>query len=116
MNREIIPNTWATMSTINIASKANQAITLPAVLVAQYANESDPDTSISVSFEEVEALKSRDQAVVELVDGSSTSTYGFEQVISGLIQTYSCLRGQNEKAVCWRKPWKTLARTDSTVG
>lgn len=104
------------MSTLNIASKANQAITLPAVLVAQYANESDPDTSISVSFEEVEALKSGDQAVVELVDGSSTSTCGFEQVISGLIQTYSCLRGQNEKAVCWGKPWKTLARTDSMVG
>jgi hypothetical protein len=96
-----IPSTWATMSTINVASKANQAITLPIVLVAQYANESDLDPSISVSFEEVEALKPGDQAVVELVDGSSTSTYGFEQVMNGLIQKYSCLQGQNEKAVCW---------------
>ncbi len=89
------------MSTINIASKANQAITLPAVLVAQYAKESDPNTSITLNFEEIEALNSGDHAAVELVVGSGTSTYGFEQVISGLIQIYPFLQGKTEKAVCW---------------
>lgn len=87
------------MSTINIASKANQAITLPVVLVAQYAKESDPNTSININFEEIEALKSGDHAAVELMIGSGTSTYGFESVISGLIQTYPFFQGKNEKAV-----------------
>lgn len=87
------------MSTLNIASKANQATTLPAVLVAQYAKESDPNASINVNFEEVEALKAGDQAAVELVVGSGTSTYGCEQVIRSLTETYPFLQGKNEKAV-----------------
>lgn len=89
------------MSTLNIASKANQATTLPAVLVAQYAKESDPKVSVNVNFEEVEALKIGQQAAVELVVGSGTSTYGSEQVINGLIQLYPFLQGKNEGLVCW---------------
>lgn len=89
------------MSTINIASKANQAITLPAVLVAQYAEESDPNNSITLNFEEIETLKSGDHAAVELVVGGGDSTYGFEPVISGLIQTYPLLQEKGGEAVCW---------------
>jgi len=92
------------MSTLNIASKANQATTLPAALVAQYAKESDPNASINVNFEEEEALRSGDQAAVELVVASGTSTYGPVQVICCLIETYPFLQGKNEKVVSCALP------------
>lgn len=87
------------MSTLNVASKADQAATLPAVLVAQYAKECDPNASINIKFEEVETLKSGDGANVELIIGSGTSIYGFEQVIRRLIETFPYLQGKNDKAV-----------------
>lgn len=87
------------MSTLNVASKANQAATLPAVLVAQYAKECDPNASVNIKFEEVETLKSGDESSVELIVGSGTSVYGFEQVVRGLIETFPYLQGKNENVV-----------------
>lgn len=96
------------MVTLNIASKANQATTFPALLVAYYAKESDPNASINVIFEEAEALKSGDKASVELVVGSRMSRFGFENAINGLITTCSFLQGKHEELV---REW--LARTAS---
>lgn len=87
------------MATLNVASKANQATTFPALLVAHYAKEADPNSSINVNFEEVDTLKSGDSATVEIVVGSGTSTYGSEEVIDVLIQTYPFLQGRNETLV-----------------
>ena len=87
------------MATLNVASKANQAVILPALLIASYAKESDPNASINVNFEEVEILKSGDEAVVEFIVGSGTSTYGTEDIISNLIDTYPFLQGKHEKLV-----------------
>lgn len=87
------------MATLNIASMANQATTLPALLVARYIKESDPDVSFSINLEEVEILKSGDKASVELVQRSSASSFGSENVIGELLSTYHLLQGKNTDLV-----------------
>ena len=86
------------MATLNIASKANQATTIPALLVASYVKESSQPTSVNVNFKEVDALKSGEEASVELVVGKSV--YGSENAIQSLIETYPFLQGKNDSAVC----------------
>lgn len=87
------------MATLNIASKANQATIFPALLVAHYAKEADPNSSIGVKFEEVDTLKAGDNATVEIVVGSGTSTYGSEKVINGLVEAYPFLQGKHDALV-----------------
>jgi glutamyl-tRNA synthetase len=105
------------MATLNIASKANQATTFPALLVAHYAKESDPNASINVHFEEVEALKSGEKAAVELVVRSGTSKVGTENVTSGLIEAYPFLQSKHENLVGSKQalPYKIQALTVSQV-
>ena len=90
----------ANMATLQIASKANQAATLPALLVASYAKESDPNASLNVNFEEVDILKSSSKAAIELVVGNRPSCIGLEKVISELCELYPLIQGKNEQDVC----------------
>ena len=92
------------MTTLNIASKANQATTIPALLVAQYAKEADPNASININFDEVEALKTGDKATVELAIGHGTSSYGSEHVISELMGAYPFLQGNHVDSVRLESP------------
>lgn len=87
------------MTTLNVASKANQATTLPAVLIAYYIQESDPNAAVNVHFEEVESLASGDKAAVELLAGDGTTTNGTEQVIRNFLKTYHFLQAKHEKPV-----------------
>ena len=87
------------MATLNIASKANQATTFPALMVAHYAKEADPNSSINVNFEEAETLKAGDSATVEFMVGSGTSKYGCENVIDGLVEAYPFLQGKHDTVV-----------------
>ena len=87
------------MATLNIASKANQATTFPALLVAHYAKEADPNSSINVIFEEVDTLKAQENATVEITVGTGTSAYGSEKVIDVLVEAYPFLQGKNDTLV-----------------
>ena len=87
------------MAALRIASKSNQAITVPVLLVANYANETDPNSSINIKIEEAENLKSGDKAAVELVIASNDPAYGTEQVISTIAEAYHLLQGKNEAFV-----------------
>ncbi len=87
------------MATLAIASKANQATILPALLVASYVNESDPNASITIKFEDVETLQSGNGAAVELVLEKDSSTYGSDQVIGKLLEIYSFLQTKYENLV-----------------
>ena len=87
------------MATLNIASKANQATTFPALLVAHYTKEADPNSSISINFEEVDTLKAGDDATVEIAVGSGTSAYGSQKVIDVLIEAFPFLQGKNDRLV-----------------
>ena len=87
------------MATLNIASKANQATTFPALLLAHYAKEADPNSSINIRFEEVDRLSAGNNATVEIVVGSGISTYGSEKVIHDLLETYPFLQGKHGTSV-----------------
>lgn len=89
------------MATLSIASKANQATTFPALMVAHYAKEADPNSSINVNFEEVDALKAADSATVEVVVGTGTSKYGYENVIDSLVEAYPFLQGTHDTLVSY---------------
>ncbi|KAL9598662.1 MAG: hypothetical protein Q9219_004331 [cf. Caloplaca sp. 3 TL-2023] len=54
------------MSTLTIASKANQAETLPTLLVAEYTNHINPDAQIDIKFNDVEKLSAEKHNVLEL--------------------------------------------------
>ena len=87
------------MATLNIASKANQAKFLPALLIAAYATESEPNASIRIKFQEIDTLKSGDETAAELILGSDSPIYDSEKIITKLVETYPFLQGKNESLV-----------------
>ena len=92
------------MATLTIASKANQATFLPALLVATRANELDTNTALTIRFEEVDTLKAGGGATAELTLGSGIPTYGSENIIAKLVNAYPFLQGKHENLVS-RQSW-----------
>ena len=88
------------MATLTIASKANQATTFPSLVVAHYVKESGKHTSLNVKFDEVETLKSGDDASVELILGSAGPKYGSEQIIGSMMEAFPFSQGKNDSLVC----------------
>lgn len=89
------------MATLTIASKANQATTLPALLVASYANQSDPNVSITLKFEDVEVLEPTNSPV-DLIVGNDPPIHGFPGCLDKLAQEYSFLSGKHDGLVGYR--------------
>ena len=87
------------MVALKIATKANQASTLPALLVADYTTKCDPNVSLEVTFENTDTLKSGDNAPVELTLGNSVSTFGCERAIDELNSAHPFLLGKKENIV-----------------
>lgn len=87
------------MATLTIATKANQASTLPALLVADYTKNCDQNVSLKVTFEDTDTLRSGDNAPVELTLGNNVSTFGCDTAIHELISAHRFLLGKNENIV-----------------
>ena len=87
------------MTSLTIASKANQAITLPIVVIAQYAIDTGSKAAIDIKYEEVDTLSSGDKAIVEVEVGSEPSKYGFKPVIESLSAANPFLQGENNHLV-----------------
>ena len=87
------------MTTLKVASKANQATTLPALLVAAFVRESNSDATLKINHEEVDILNSGDNASVALVQENKASIYGSKDVIEELLSTYSSLEGKHGNLV-----------------
>lgn len=87
------------MATLNIASKANQAKSVPALLVAARVNNLDPNASINIKFQDADTLESGGGEAVELIVGTESQVYGSEKVITSLIQAYPVLQGKDEGLV-----------------
>ena len=79
------------MATLHIASNANQATSIPALLVATLANNKDPNASITIDFQDAETLQTGGKEAVEFVPKSGTSIHGSENVVSYLAKNYSRL-------------------------
>lgn len=88
------------MESVEIASKANQALTLPTLLVANYAQRTDPNAQIRIFFQEVDTLNAGENASVELRLANGESMYGSQQVIDKFSEMYALLKGQKGKDVC----------------
>ena len=104
------------MATLNLASKANQATTFPALMVAHYAKEADPNSAINVIFEEIDTLKAADNATVEVVVGSGTSTYGFQNVIDSLVEAYPFLQGKHDTLVKAYQVCEPICNVNAALG
>ena len=87
------------MTTLNIALKANQASTLPALLIAIYAKESNADIRLTINYDDVDTLKSGDKESIELAQENDTPSYGCNNVINKLLSTYPFLQGKHEELV-----------------
>lgn len=86
------------MTTLMIASKANQATTLPVLLVASLVNESKPNVAITLNFEEVECLRSSNSAI-ELIIGNGPPIDGSSNCLEKLAQEYPFLSGKHDAQV-----------------
>lgn len=83
------------MAILNVALRANQASTLPALLVAEYIRQSESNAALKVHLEDVDMLKTGDGASIELVQGSSSSIFGCESVTGELLSMNTFLQGKN---------------------
>ena len=89
------------MAALIIASKANQATTLPTLLIAARANESDPNAKINIKFQEVDNLQDEGGATLKLVTGTSAPILGAEEIIARLVSNYASLHEEQEDLVGW---------------
>lgn len=85
------------MATLSIASKANHATTLPALLVASYLNEADPNVKLNIKIEDVAKLSSG--ASVELESATDATVSGSQAVIAQLTKEYKFLQSKSQDLV-----------------
>ena len=72
------------MATLSVATKANQAVTLPAVLGVAYANELDPNARINLNFVDSDKLPAAGSPYAELKSTTGETTHGAEKIIAEL--------------------------------
>ncbi|KAI4193796.1 MAG: hypothetical protein LQ348_002774 [Seirophora lacunosa] len=94
------------MAALTVASKANQAITLPVLLVAQYIKEADPNVKIDVEFKDVDVLGSPAKSELEFVSTGKPPVFASSQVIRDLLQAFPFWQRQSEDLV-----YEWIART-----
>jgi hypothetical protein len=88
---------------LNVATRANHAALLPAVLIATSINEARPSPVININYEDTALLQDGDKAIVQLVTGSN-SVFGTTNVIQELTTQFPFLSGKDTKVVCSRYP------------
>ena len=86
---------------LRIATRANQALTLPALLVATFVNESNSEPVIIVGYEDAESLSSTDKAAaVEYVHKGTSPATGYNEVVKALVEEFPVvLRAKDTTAV-----------------
>ncbi|MCJ1313174.1 hypothetical protein MMC25_006851 [Agyrium rufum] len=80
------------MSTIKVASKANQALFLPAILVAAYVNEQSSEAQVTTDYEEVADLEGKKGLAIELTAKSGKTVDGSTKAIEALTEEFDVLR------------------------
>ena len=87
------------MASFTIASKANQAETLPALLVAEYAKRSDPNAKINIGFKDVESLDPAKNSGLELNIAGESPVENSGDVIHSLLHNSNLGQGKGESSV-----------------
>ncbi|KAL8958835.1 MAG: hypothetical protein Q9183_005760, partial [Haloplaca sp. 2 TL-2023] len=101
------------MASLTIASKANQAITLPPLLLASYVNESNPNAKVNIAFEDVEKLQQEDASFALTKASSGPSDPIIKDLTQVLIHTFKALKGKDDDLIKeWARRADSLAPTD----
>ncbi|KAL8935660.1 MAG: hypothetical protein Q9211_004586 [Gyalolechia sp. 1 TL-2023] len=101
------------MSALTIASKANQAETLPALLVAEYAKQSDPNVKVDICFKDVEQLSSENNSGLELTSTGKPSLENSRDILHSFLENFKTRQGESQQSVKeWIDRAGKLASTD----
>lgn len=90
------------MATLTVACNANQATTLPTLLVASYAKFLDPNASINITFEDVETLHAGD-GVIELTLTKNPPIYGTDKIVGKFFEIHSSLQVKHQNLVGYER-------------
>lgn len=89
------------MSKINLtlATRANQALLLPVLLVATSVNESRPEPVIQITYEDAAELQQGEKAVVQFTGASGTAVFGTLNALRELRASFPYLESKDEQLV-----------------
>ena len=73
------PSNQQTMATLSVASRGAQGITLPALLVAVYANEQNPNAQVDLLYVDSDKLSGSSAIITLKVSGTEITTA--EQIV-----------------------------------
>lgn len=84
---------------LTVATRANQALVLPVLLVATSINEARPSPVINITYEDTALLHEGDKAIVQFTGVSGTPVYGTEKAIQELRVSFPFLTSKDGKLV-----------------
>ena len=87
-------------SRLLVAYRANQALTLPVLLIATSINKAGHSPAVDIIHEDSPLLKEGDKAIVQYIGGNGTPVFGTVNAIKGLLSDFPFLKAKDEKAVC----------------
>lgn len=96
---------------LTVATRANQALVLPVLLVASSINEARPTPVISITYEDTALLHEGEKAVVQFTGASGTPVFGTEKAVEELRSTFPYLSGKDEKLVRVQ-PYRLFCESD----
>lgn len=87
---------------LTIATTANQASTLPPLLVAAFVNQKAGKVVVTIIYKDGDTLNPSDKtAVAAFVQGSDEPVYGSQNIVKRLTEGFpDTLRGKQNELVC----------------
>lgn len=101
---------------LTVATRANQALLLPVLLVATSINEARPSPAIAITYEDTALLHGDEKAIVQFTGASGFPVSGTENALQELRKTFPFLTGKDEKLVgcSWTMyVWSNIPRSTS---
>lgn len=90
---------------LTVATRANQSLVLPVLLVATCINEARPTPVISITYEDTALLREGEKAIVQFTGASGTPVSGTQGAIQELRNTFPFLSGKDDKLVGLSLRW-----------
>lgn len=84
---------------LTVATRANQALILPVLLVATSINEARPTPVISITYEDTALLHEGENAIVQFIGVSGKPVFGTQNAIQELCNNFPFLSGKDDKQV-----------------
>lgn len=84
---------------LTVATRANQALVLPVLLVATSINEARPTPVISITYEDTALLHEGEKAIIQFTGVSGTPAYGTVNAIQELRVNFPFLTSKEGKLV-----------------